>query len=171
MHPVTDFKIEMTRLQSVTEQLATFGIQEKIEVLDVRVLSSDEHISKQLQINIGTSVIAIERVRRTDNVPIIYSLDILPESKFPFPIAKKDFEGSLFNLIEDKCKIIIDHSHSTIRTPSINDVMNKYLVSEPEIQWILLEQVSCISTGEPLIYSHDYHNGDVITFHLRRFRN
>ena len=171
LHPVTDFKIEMTRLQSVTEQLATFGIQGEIEVLDVSRLPSDGHISKHLQIDIGTPVIAIERLRKADNVPIIYSLDLLPESKLPSPTSRKDFEGSLFNFLEDKCKVFIDHSYSMIRTPSHNEMMNKYLISEPEIQWILLEQVSCISSGEPYIYSHDYHNGDVITFHLRRFRN
>jgi DNA-binding GntR family transcriptional regulator len=151
--------------------LATIGVEGEIEVLDVRHLQADEKIAQHLQIKIGTPVVAIERLRKTGDVPIIYSIDILPENKMPKPYSKEDFEGSLFEFLEEKGKIYIDHSHSTIRTPSKDDMMSKYVFADPDVQWILLEQISCISTGEPYIFSNDYHNGAITTFHLRRFRN
>jgi GntR family transcriptional regulator len=165
-----DLQIEMTRLQSVTELLSTFGIEGTIEVIDVKEEPADEHIAKQLQIEMGAPTLVVERIRKAEDIPIIYSIDIIPENFTNAAWEQDAFKGSLFRFLEEKCNIKIDYSLTTLRAPSESDRIRSLLPDNSPIHWIMLEQICYYASGEPIIYSNDYHHSDYITFQVRRFR-
>jgi GntR family transcriptional regulator len=114
-------------------------------------------------------VISIERIRYAKTTPIIYSIDILPKSKLPEDWKEDDFKGSLFNYLETRCGVYLDHSQASIRATLLHGEINQ-MISDPLIPWVLLEQVLYDRNGEPISLSRDYHRGDYIVFHVRRFR-
>jgi DNA-binding GntR family transcriptional regulator len=44
------------------------------------------------------------------------------------------------------------------------------VLDDPDMPWILMEQVNYDSAGVPVIYSKDYHRGDSIAFYINRNR-
>lgn len=166
-----DFKFDITRLQSVTEMLAIYGIQVTTRVLQVKECPADESAALNLEMEVGEPVFFLERVRYAKDVPIIYSIDILDRKIMPGEWRAEEFAGSLLSVIEERWGIYLDHSRATIGVVPYDENISRRVGSDENIPWILLEQTNYNHLGEPLIYSKDYHRSDYITFNVRRFRS
>ena len=164
-----DFKIELTTLQSVTELLAGYQITAANILQRVERLPASKEIALLLNLAEGEPIIVIHRLRYASNELIIASTDTLPEKILPSPWSEDDFRGSLFNFLEERCKIRLDYSQTTIHTTILDQKTHPW-VQDPTIPWILLEQVIFNQDGAPVIFSRDYHRGDNISFFVRRFR-
>lgn len=165
-----DFKFDITRLQSVTEMLADYGIQVTTRVVAVREQLADAEIRSYLGLQDGDRVIWIERVRFAGIIPVIYSIDIIPRDLLTGPWHASQFEGSLLALLKKNWGLIIDHSYATLRVVLTEDFAPPEVIAAPSVPWFLFEQVNFSSEGKPIIYSKDYHRGDAITFHVIRHR-
>jgi GntR family transcriptional regulator len=166
-----DYKFDITHLQSVTEMLAGYNIQTATKVLKVMEIPADPTISTGLGIPDGYPVIFIERIQYAKDIPIIYSIDIIPKSKLPVEFDKSNFEGSLVKYLEENCGLILDYTRSTIRAVNSLEAIPSQVQVDSCAAWILLEQVNYDRNGEAIIYSKDYHRGDYITFHVNRYRH
>lgn len=164
-----DFRFDLTRFQSVTEMLAEYNIQVSTRVLDVREIPADSKVASSLEIEQGAPVLVVERMRYAEQVPVIYSVDILNRSRLPEIWDVADFEGSLLAWLEQR-GIVLDFSLVTIRAVLSDDFLSARHISTPCVPWILLEQVNYDQEGNPMIYSQDYHRSDYIAFHTVRRR-
>lgn len=165
-----DLEFEVTRLQSVTEMLAAYGIDVSTNVIDVKIILADEEIAWQLQIDEGSPVIAIERARFAKDKPVIYSIDMIAENKIGDNWSNEDFEGSLLKILEDKFGIFLDYSVATIRAVMSQDVIPPEIEIDPYVPWIVLVQTNYSQNGDPIIYSKDYHRADDVSFKVKRLR-
>ena len=164
-----EYQIDITSLQSVTELLADYNLDATDQLLQVVEMESSGDISQKLGIDDGAPVISIERIRYAKITPIIYSIDILPKRVLPEDWKEDDFKGSLFNYLESRCGVYLDHSQASIRATLLRGEINQ-VITDPLIPWILLEQVLYDRSGDPISLSRDYHHSDYIVFHVRRFR-
>lgn len=162
--------VDITRLQSVTELLDEYKLDHRNKVLKAVKKPAGKEIASKLKIDHGEPVIFIERIRFAGKQPVIYSTDILPASIAKTEWTAKSFEGSLLEFLERQWGIILDFTHSTVRAVNLKrDIAERIGVPE-EVPWIMLEQINYQADGLPLIYSHDYHRGDTIYFHVIRYR-
>jgi GntR family transcriptional regulator len=165
-----DLEFEITRLQSVTEMLAAFGIQVSTKVLGVNKIIADPEIAWQLHIQENQPVVAIERVRYALNKPVIYSIDMIPEYLLGDQWQTEEFSGSLLQILEENFQIFLDYSVTTIRAVTSNDLIPTEIEIDPNVPWIVLIQTNYTNLGRPIIYSKDYHRGDVVSFKVKRLR-
>lgn len=165
-----DLEFEITRLQSVTEMLLGFGIDVSTKVINVAYLPADEEIAWYLQIPEGNTVIAIERARYAKDKPIIYSVDIIAKDKIGDQWTKKDFEGSLLKILEEKFGIFLDYSVATIKAVIGQEVIPPEIEINPNVPWIVLIQTNYSQNGDPIIFSKDYHRADDVSFKVKRLR-
>ena len=165
----SDYQFDLTRLQSVTEMLAGYGIQVTTRVVGVKESLPDENIASNLAVERDQPVVCIERIRYAENIPVIYSIDILPKSKLNGAWEESSFEGSLLELLEDR-GILLDHARTKIRVVLNDSNLMRSPIADTLVPWILLEQVNYSQDDEPIIYSFDYHRGDSITFQVNRLR-
>jgi GntR family transcriptional regulator len=165
-----DLEFEITRLQSVTEMLAAFEIDVSTKVLDIVYIPADEEVAWHLQIPVGNPVIAIERARYAKDKPIIYSIDIIDKEQIGDQWTNKDFEGSLLKILEDKFGIFLDYSVATIKAVTGKKVIPPEIEIDPNVPWIVLIQTNFSRTGDPIIFSKDYHRADDVTFKVKRLR-
>ncbi len=165
-----DLEFEITRLQSVTEMLAAFGISVSTKVLGVKRIIADPEIAWQLQIKENEPVIAIERVRYAHDKPVIYSIDMICEKLLGDSWQDDDFNGSLLQILEDKFHIYLDYSVATIRVVTSQDLIPPEIEIDPNVPWIVLIQTNFTNLGDPIIYSKDYHRGDEVSFKVKRLR-
>lgn len=166
-----DLKIEITRLQSVTEMLAGYGIEGTTKVVRVRELPAEEETADALDLPAGSPVLHIERLRCAEEVAIIYSIDIINRKLIPGTWQEDDFAGSLLKYLEETCDIVLDHSHAAITAVSSDEIREAEIDTKAHIPWILLIQTNYDAVGKPIIFSKDYHRSDYISFRVRRFRN
>jgi GntR family transcriptional regulator len=165
-----DLEFEITRLQSVTEMLAAFGIQVSTKVLGVKQIIADHEIAWQLQIMENQPVIAIERVRYAHDKPVIYSIDMISEDLLRDKWRSEDFSGSLLQILEENFNIFLDYSVTTIRAVTSDDLIPTEIEIDPNVPWIVLLQTNFTNLGKPIIYSKDYHRGDAVSFKVKRLR-
>jgi GntR family transcriptional regulator len=165
-----DLKFDINELLSVTEMLANYGIQVKTHVLSSETIPADQELSTYLDVPIGEPIIAIERIRYAEEIPVIYAIDYIPNKKIPGLIDPKEFEGSLFALLENRWGIKLDYSIATLRVVLSEGHIPQMAVIDPHLPWVLFEQINYTEEGEPIIFSRDYHRSDYIEFHVKRFR-
>ncbi len=165
-----DLKFDINELLSVTEMLANYGIQVKTHLLSSEIIPADNVLSTNLDVPLGEPIIAIERIRYAEEIPVIYAIDYIPNKKIPGLLNPKEFEGSLFALLEERWGIKLDYSIATLRVVLSEGHIPKIAVVDPHLPWVLLEQVNYTEEGEPIIFSRDYHRSDYIEFHVKRFR-
>ena len=161
--------VDITQLQSVTELLAEHGIRATARVISAETLPASAEQAEHLHLAAGAPVVAIERIRYAQDLPVIYSIDILPGHRFPAGWTAADLQGSLLLFLE-RAGINVDHAHSTIRAVTLDEAPAARVGVPLDTCWILLEQINYSVSGEPLIYSRDYHRGDAIHFHVMRYR-
>jgi GntR family transcriptional regulator len=165
-----NFQFDISRLQGVTDMMKSYGVQVCTRVINLREIPANEEVAMNLEINIGIPVISIERLRLAGDKPVIYSIDILPKQKVPGELLKTQFEGSLLQVLEERWKIYIDHSRATIKAVTSRKEIPTEAIDDPDMPWIMMEQINYDTTGIPIIYSKDYHRGDSIEFYINRHR-
>lgn len=166
---IQDINVDVTELQSVTHMLEGYGISGTIKVLDISEISADETVASHLDLVKGDPVVSIERIRYVEEVPVIYSIDMLPKRILKNPWSKSDFSGSLLYYLETQYGILLDHSRSTISALLLEDALATRIGVNPFIPWILFEQINCGQNYEPIIFSKDYHRADQFKFHITRY--
>ncbi len=162
-------KSPLTRLESVTEMMDRLGYVVESKVLGVEVGAARGEESDALQLAPGMSVVRLERLRLQHGDPLIYSLDVFPRSSIDGPVETADWSGSLFRLLETKGRRIVSAA-AQVRAATLPRHVARRVGRLAQRPWLLMVQRAALESGEPIVYSHDYHRGDVFTFHALRRR-
>lgn len=168
--PTTDFRFDISQLQSVTEMMRLYGIEVSTRVVNVCDQVADDRVAESLELAPGAPVVWIERVRLAGETPIIYSIDIIPKSKLPGELSKYHFEGSLLQILDQEFRIHIDYSRAVIRAVVSQGEIPEGIIEQQDTPWIMMEQVNYDSHATPVIYSKDYHRADSVAFYVTRHR-
>lgn len=152
---------------SYTEYLESTGIRASKKVLESRRMTADEEVADELELEPGSDVVMIRRVRIAGRRPAIYSIDNLPADIVDAKRDAKAFSGSLYKLLSSRGHDV-DHAR-TIITP---------VVATPEIAGILevgvgeplqhLRQVDVDGAGRPVMRSLEWHVPSVIELRVYR---
>ena len=161
---------DLSRLRGVSELLKEHRIRASVRLLEVGRRAADSVVARALQIKPGTPVVHLERVWTQRAGPVIYSIDILPEVLLGPAWARRDFAGSLLELIESRSGHVLGHAQSEVRAVTLPAALAERVGVAPEAAWLRMDQVNFDTHGQPIIYSQDYHRGDWITFHAVRLR-
>jgi GntR family transcriptional regulator len=164
-----DLSIDLTNLQSVTELLSAYSIPSVNKLLKVERSAADHETAQALKLELEQPLVVISRLRYAESIPVIYSMDILPESLLPDGWVEADFTGSLFEYLQKNCGILLDHSQTSVRAVML-DTQTTPFARDLDGPWILLEQVIFNQEDVPVLYSKDYHRGDYISFSVHRIR-
>ena len=156
----------VTRLQSVTELLASLGYAVETEVLSVRRRAAGD-VAEKLGLAPAAPVVELERVRRSGGEPLIYSIDILPAQLVEGREA--ELAGSLVALLAG-AGIELSSSHARIRAATLPRRVARRIGIAATMPWLLLEQVNFDARETAVIFSFDYHRGDRFDFEVVRQR-
>jgi GntR family transcriptional regulator len=156
----------ITRLESVTDLLASYGYEVENRVLsaETRVPSAEE--SERLRLPDGGLVFALERLRLHADEPLIYSVDVLP-AEYVDSSPSSDWQGSLMDVLSAMHLRPVTAA-TTIRAARLDPAVAAACDTDPALPWLLMIQLNLLEDGSPIIYSHDYHRGDRFSFDLLR---
>jgi GntR family transcriptional regulator len=156
----------ITRLESVTAMMESLGYQVTNRVLSVETVPADKESAEALDLPRGAPVIRLERVRLQGDEPIIYSVDVVPAGLLGEP-ATTDWNGSLGDLLRAAGHPMTS-ALSEIRAVILPPETARCVGAPPRTPWLLLRSTNLDPEGRPIIYSHDYHRGDLFAFNVLR---
>jgi len=157
---------------SVTEVIESKGLKAGTAWFKLERAKADKKISDKLNIEVGSPVVILERVRTADEKPVAYTLDVFSENIVGGMESLKELDGSLSKLLEKKHNQKIEYSVSKIipilPRPHILDKLKIGKLSP----LLLVEEVDYTSEDKPIIYGREYWVPHILEFTiLRRRRN
>jgi GntR family transcriptional regulator len=86
-------------LESLETLAKRLGLEVSVSDLNIEPLIADEEHAKLLDVPIGEALTRVRRVIRTDNRPVAYLVDVLPEAILRSKDLPADFHGSVLDLL------------------------------------------------------------------------
>ena len=158
---------QITELQSVTElmrgrgyaiETATLSLVEQPAGADAELLKIDEQ----------EPVLRLERVRSSDGVPMIYSIDVFPARYVAGSEEAIRLGASLVDAFTEH-GVEIAYCNATISAAELPPTAARE-AGFPKLPFVLMEQINIDTEHVPALYSLDYHRGDRFKFSVVRTR-
>jgi GntR family transcriptional regulator len=166
----TNLEADISSIQSVTEMFSSIGLDLKTKLVSFEFQTLDKDW-EAMQLKKGDALVAIERIRFSNNEPFIYSIDYIPNKYLHGRLTPDMVQGSLLQVLENDFGLILESSFATIRVAEKENFADKDQSLANLHSWLLLEQINYNEVGNPIIYSKDYHRSDTVQFYVRRYRS
>lgn len=162
------FHKPVTQLQSVTELMNEMGYSVENRVLRVVEEMPDPQVRRELRLDETQSVLRLERVRCSQNEPLIYSVDIFSRALIPGAWQEQNWYGSLLSLFSELSNVHIASCRATIRAVLLPDELCTEIGVPLHSPWLCMEQLNVTKDGKPVLFSRDYHRGENFAFYVTR---
>jgi len=152
---------EMIRMANMTPGTSELNIFEKGAV---------EEVATQLDIEPGTKVKIIERVRTANNKPVVYSLDYLPMTIFDGKDILPDLltNLSLYDLLQLEYNISIEYGVARISPILANQKIADKLAQRKNSILLFISQTDYLSNDKPILYTHEYNIPNAFKYRFLR---
>jgi GntR family transcriptional regulator len=159
--------------QSLTgfyQDMAERGHRPVSQVLRQTVIPAPVKIAQQLEIERGTPVIELQRLRFVAKEPIVLVTSYLPQTLCP-GLEKVDFrEQSLYAYLEATFQLVIVRGRRYIEAVAADESEAELLQVEVGAPLILLDSVSFLEDNTPIEHYHALHRGDRSRFEVALVR-
>lgn len=156
-------------LQGFTEAAKEYGKTSRTEVISFKTLKTvPETILKALKLTKGQPVKELIRRRMYDEEPMTVEKLYLPELTVE-GLTAKDFEGSLFQLLEEKIEIA--YSHQEIEAILVTKELEKWLAVPLGSPLLQVDSLTYTKDAAPILYDRSYYRADKYTFKNTLIRN
>jgi GntR family transcriptional regulator len=145
----------------VTDLIRSMGRRPGTDGLSVGRHKASEQEVELLQLEPGSSVVRLERIRTADREPVVFSVDVLAERLIPVGLPLERLgRGSIYSLLEEHCGVAVHQGVASIRPANADrDLAAKLGVPEGTLLLYLL-QVDYDTEGRPVLLSHEHHLAD-----------
>ncbi len=89
-------------LESLETIAKRLGLEVSVSDLNIETTVADEELAKMLDVPVGEHLTRVRRVVRTDNRPVAYLVDTLPEDVLLMDDFPVDFHGSVLDFLLDR---------------------------------------------------------------------
>jgi GntR family transcriptional regulator len=162
---------ELHTLSSFTEEMLRRGQHPSSRVLSTGIMAADEEVARALQIEPGTKVVVMKRVRLADNQPVALETTTLVAALCPAILEKHDFScESLYRVLSEEYGLRMVHAQQTIEARHATHHEVEALKIEPHIPILGITRVTYNEQDQPVEYARSAYRGDRYKFNaiLRR---
>ena len=158
---------QLTELQSVTELMNGRGYNVETTTLSM-VEQPARGYAELLRVAEDAPVVKLERIRMSDDVPMIYSIDVFPASLVRGSEEAIREGGSLLEAFAAHGTEIA-YSNTTISAAELPRAAAR-AGGFPKVPFVLMEQLNFSGDHTPVLHSLDYHRSDKFKFSVVRTR-
>ncbi len=151
---------------SYLAMIESAGAHAGMRVLDA-VFEQSAKIDSALQVGRGELVLAVERVRTADDVPVIYSRDRIPAWLLKSDLDLSNLDPSLFALLR-ACGHAADHATATLRAVASNNRTAKVLGVRRGKPLLYIEEIDYDRDGTPVMLSREWHVSEAFDVRINR---
>lgn len=158
------------KLTGFYQDMVEQGYTPQTQVLRQESIPAQQKVANYLQLDPGTPVIAIERLRSVQDVPIQLVTTYIPASFCPALLDVDLTNQSLYAFLESACGVFIARGRRSIEAVPANEHEARLLRIQRGAPLILLDSVSFLGDGTPVEYYHALHRGDRTRFEVELIR-
>jgi GntR family transcriptional regulator len=161
--PVTEF-------ESVNEMLTNLGYQPKTRVLALEAGPPTAPEAQALELDPDEGIIRVRRLRLHDDEPLVLSVNTFRQSLLGgVDVHALGFEFSITEWLGTLGRAPVSSAAEIGATFLPADMRTQVgrFASEP---WLVTTERCVDHTGSPVLFSCDYHRGDIFTFRVLRRR-
>lgn len=158
------------KLTGFYQDMLERGIQPVTQVLKQELVPANPKIAEFLQIDPGSEVIEVRRLRFVNEEPIQLVYSYLPCALCP-KLAEVDLTNrSLYGFLESECGLFISHGRRFIEAMLAPEAEARLLRVERGAPLIMLESIAYLEDGRPVEYYKAFHRGDRSRFEIELVR-
>jgi GntR family transcriptional regulator len=157
-------------LSGFTEDMTKRGFKVANVILEQKLVSAPKQVAKHLEIDSGSPVIKIRRIRNLNNEPVALSTTYVTRDLCPGLLKEDLTKQSLYFLFENRYRLKIFKGHRYIGVCLANDEVANLLKISSTTPLLELENISYLKSGQPLEYFHAFHRGDISKFEVTILR-
>ncbi len=155
-------------LESIETQAEKAGLQVTMGDFQVSHLEANEKIAAKLNLTQGDPILDIRRVILTQDAPVAYLVDILPENILDPQDLDQQFSGSVLDLLINTGKPALSLSKTEISAINAPVDVAKALNVQRGDTMLLLNALLFNEEGKPIDYSHSYFLPGYFRLHIIR---
>jgi len=143
-------------LESIETQAEKIGLEVTMGDLAISHIKATPEQAKKLDVAPDTPLLQINRIILTDNAPVAYLIDILPEGILSPDILKNKFTGSVLDLLITNGEPPLALSETEISAIHAPSKVAKALDVQRGDTLLLLNAILYDQEGAPVDLSHSY---------------
>ena len=153
-------------LTGLFEDVASRGQHVRSEVRRLQKIAADEQIAKNLQIELGESVIVLERLRFVDDLPWALTTTHISFRTAPGLLEENLSEQSLYALLREKYGLTITKAIRTLEATTAGSSLSRDLQVRGGAAIMVLRSTGFDDQGTPIDTFVAYHRGDRSKFEV-----
>lgn len=158
------------RLTGFYEDMVARGHVPVNQVLRQERILASQAVAERLHLEVGASVIRIDRLRFVRAEPIVLVSSYLPYALCPGLLNEDLTRTSLYSCLEHSYGLVIVRGHRSLEAVQASEEQARMLHVAAGAPLIKLESVGYLHDGTPLEYYHSLHRGDRSRFDVELIR-
>lgn len=160
---VANQKIEQTLkgLTSFSEDMRSKGMEPGTKILDFKIVSTDQDIAKKLNIEEGSPIYKIERVRLADGFPMAYETSFL---SIVSGLTEEIIKGSLYDHVEKTLGLTIDYATQVMEASTARARESDILGIHEGAPILVISRITYLKNEKPLEVVNSIYRGDRYKF-------
>jgi GntR family transcriptional regulator len=154
----------MMILESFNDEMKEKGLTPTTKVLQFKIEKASENVAEKLQLDEGSDVVLLKRLRSANKEPIVLVDTYLPNSMVQNILSKDLTNESLYKIIERDYGYVIDKAIRTIEPVIAGEYETKLLGVKKGVPLQYIETVAYLDNRTPIEYSIAKYRGDRSTF-------
>ncbi len=166
-------KIQESLFQELTgfyQDMVAKGHRPRSDVLKQEKVIASQKVAGYLDLESGSEVVQIDRLRYVNHEPIVYVTTYLPYELCPALLDVDLTNQSLYEYLENEHGLIIASGKRFLEAVIANQLEAALLKVDIGSPLILLNSVSYLPDGKPIEYYHAVHRGDRSRFETELVR-
>ena len=152
------------RLSSYTSAMEAQGRRPGSQVVDVAVVDAEPEVAEQLDVDAGSAVVRVERLRYADDEPMAVETVYLDYARFSDIGNELSADVSLYALLESRYGVVPAGADETIETVLAPPAAARLLGTDAATPMLLLTRSTRDASGRPVEYVRSLYRGDRFRF-------
>jgi len=157
---------DLTRIVGFTEELERQGVEAGARILQAVECPAPDHVARALDVEPGSAVVRLERVRLGGGTPMSLEDTCVPADRFP-GLLGQDLSGSLYSLMRDRYDLAPVTATERLEPVAARSYEAEALAVEEGSPLMLVERVAYAADGTAVEFARDRHRGDRARFMVR----
>lgn len=141
-------------------QMARLGLKPFSKTLDARIIPATTILAQMLNLQPGSPVVYVYRLRYADGIPMSLYKVYLPHELCPGILEKGLSDGSLYSILRNEFHLHLVGSRNTASAILPDTDATKYFNLTEPIALLLREQITFLDTGQIIEYSRNITPGE-----------
>jgi len=159
---------DISQLRSVTEMAQDTGIELVNLKVEKEDFLADVFLAQKLEVEVGTPLVFLKRIRGFGGEPIVYLEDMLPQ-RLTQGFSEEDWMGSLFQSLK-KNGITVAFSRAKIIPYFPDETFVKKIGLKKPVPFLLLQHLHFNAKSQVIAFSNDYYHSEFFHFEVLRKR-